>query len=145
MKIEYWERSLFAYLEAAETRPFLWGEFDCCLFAAGAVQAVMGVDVTAEFPPNYDSEETARAYLENLGGIQGLFDAAFLPIGAKRIAPLYAKRGDLLTLQLPGETGLEEMGAVCVGRDVMFLTDQGFRTLALTAAPKLAARAWSFD
>ncbi len=145
MKIEHWERSLFTYLEAAETRPFLWGSFDCCLFAAGAVQAVTGVDVMAQFPQKYSTEEEARIHLEAFGGVGGLFDAALIPLGAKRIGTLYAKRGDLLTLQLPGEAGLEEMGAVCVGRDVMFLTDQGFRTLALTAAPKLAARAWSFD
>lgn len=145
MKIIHWETSFFKYIEVAETRPFLWGSFDCCLFVAGAAHALTGVDVTAEFPPNYDDEVGAREYLETFGGLAALFDAAFLPLGAARVLPLYAKRGDIFLLELPGDSGLELMGAVCIGRDVVFLTDQGLRVISLPMAAKMSAQVWSFN
>jgi len=144
MRKEHWERSFFDYLLAAETRPFLWGQFDCCLFVAGAAQSVTGIDVTQDFPPFYSDEEGAREYLAKMGGLPDLFDAAFLPLGAARISPLYAKRGDIMLLELPSGEGFEMMGAVVMGRDVTFLTDQGMRSVSLPVAAGLSAQAWSF-
>lgn len=55
-----WHQHLAQTLQAAMTRPFSWGEHDCCLFAADCVQAVTGVDVAADFRGTYTTPLGAK-------------------------------------------------------------------------------------
>jgi hypothetical protein len=44
-RLELWPSRLDAVIQAAATRPFAWGEHDCCTFAADCVEAVTGTRV----------------------------------------------------------------------------------------------------
>ena len=147
IKIEYWDRAFFSYLQAADQRPFVWGEFDCCLFAADAVQAMTDQDPAASIRGTYSDAVAAAAVIANYGGIAELAEAFFLPMGAIEIMPLFARRGDVVRLVMPVfEDAFAECGGICTGRDVAFLTDSGTRSVSLVAAAaKLSARVWSFD
>ncbi|MEH6478448.1 MAG: hypothetical protein V7727_22335, partial [Sneathiella sp.] len=90
-------------------------------------------------------EQTALEYLQSYGGLAELFDASFLPLGATKTTTLYAKRGDVLAIELPTESGPELMGAVCMGSRVAFFTDTGMKTLSLLAVNKLNATVWGFN
>lgn len=145
VRIEQWVKPFNNYMEAAFQRSFLWGEFDCCFFVAGVVEAVTGQDVTTQHVGKYDSEETALEYLLQFGGLAELFDASFLPLGAIKTTALYAKRGDVMLIELPAENGPELMGAVCMGSRIAFFTDTGMKTISLVTANKLTTTVWSFD
>lgn len=62
-----WEERLACYLDLCSERPFLWGQHDCALFAAGAIKAMTGVDPAADFRGKYDDARGAAAALRELG------------------------------------------------------------------------------
>lgn len=143
-KIPNWERSLFDYIQAAETRPFLWGNFDCCLFPAGAIESMTGYDPAAIFRGTYSTEEEASEMLEQASGMQGMAASMLEPIGLVTIPPAYAQRGDIGCLSLSFQQGLiTEVGAVCIGGSFAVLEQRGLRSIPLTAAiQKLSAKVW---
>lgn len=53
MRQKGWQGRLVAYLDAAGRRPFAEGRHDCALFAAGAVQAMTGLDYAADYRGRY--------------------------------------------------------------------------------------------
>lgn len=86
-----WAIQLATYLQAAIERPFLWGEFDCCLFAADCCVAVCGVDPAERYRGQYDSKQTATKALKRThGSLEAAWDACF-----SRIDAAYMSRGDV--------------------------------------------------
>lgn len=63
-----WRSRLIAYIEASRNRPFAWGDFDCSTFAAGAVEAMTGIDHAAEL----------RGYSTLAGGLKRLQQAGYI-------------------------------------------------------------------
>ena len=51
-------------IKAALGRPFLWGEFDCCLFAADCTASVCGVDPAENYRGKYTTETGAKRQLK---------------------------------------------------------------------------------
>lgn len=143
---EGWESALFDYIRAARSRPFVWGEFDCCLFVADIIAAMTGVDVAADFRGRYSTATGALRLVKKSGGdLDGLAETVFSGLGIDPLSsPLMAGRGDILRLILPDNMeNFGGMGAVCLGREVAFLTEAGIETLPITmAARKFAARGW---
>ncbi len=68
MKHPDWQRRLIDVIKAAEKRPFLWGEHDCCLFAADCAQAMCGEDFAAGLRGTYSTANGARRVLLTNGG-----------------------------------------------------------------------------
>ena len=68
MKHPDWQRRLIDVIKAAEKRPFLWGENDCCLFAADCVQAMCGEDFASDLRGTYSTAVGAKRVLLNAGG-----------------------------------------------------------------------------
>ncbi len=62
-----WRARLDDYLDSIEGRPFAWGELDCALFAADAVQAITGVDLAADFRGKYSDQAGAEAAVKSAG------------------------------------------------------------------------------
>jgi len=91
-RIGDWELALYDYMVANENQPHVYGERDCVLFAAGAVQAMTGEDFAAEYRGKYTTEKGALKILAKLGDgtVRGLVDRHLpsLPIG-------FGRRGDL--------------------------------------------------
>ncbi len=88
-----WEARLAAHLEPLHARPFAWGSHDCCTFAAGAVEAMTGVDPMPEFRGRYSTAIGSARALKRYGAgtiaatLDGKFDA---------VAPALAQRGDIV-------------------------------------------------
>lgn len=87
-----WTTQLHNTIKAANTRPFSWGEFDCCLFAADCCIAICGIDPAASYRGRYTTEIGAKRVLRNThGSLEGAWDACF-----KRVPVAMRQRGDVV-------------------------------------------------
>lgn len=107
MRRHDWPERLAAFLEERRNVRFRWGENDCVLFAADAVQAMTGVDLAAPWRGQWDSRASATDALGRAGGLLAAVDM-ILPAYD---SPTMAGRGDLAAFATRGRIGL----AVCVG------------------------------
>lgn len=131
-----WDQQLLAYLNSHRSTPFEWGSNDCCLFSAGAIQAMTGVDIAEDFR-GYTSEVTAFAAIKRVTG-QATVEAALAYCGTKYGLqlldnPLFGQRGDLALL--PGEAGL--IAGIVGPRGVVSVGASGISTSPLAAAVKV--------
>ena len=85
-----WEGLLDEFFQANLSRSFQWGEWDCGLFAAGAIQAMTGEDLASEYRGNYSSALEAAHF----GGAERIAELA----GLDEILVGFAGRGDLVLL-----------------------------------------------
>ena len=109
-----WESALSDYIALMRHEPFEYGINDCCMFAAGAVKAMTGIDPMAEFRGRYNSLATSVRALREIGDgdLEATMDAKF-----PEVAPHLAHRGDLAFYD--GSVG------VVVGSVAYFVTDDG--------------------
>lgn len=109
-----WEQSLSDYIAAKRSAPFVYGENDCCMFAAGAVWAMTGADPIPEFRGQYNSLATSVRALREIGrgDLESTMDAKFPEIGIG-----FAQRGDLAFFD--GSVG------VVMGSFAWFVSDDG--------------------
>lgn len=118
MKHPDWHNRLIAVIRAAEKRPFLWGEHDCCLFAADCAEAMTGDNFADGWRGTYDSETGAKkALLRGGGSLEKVLSKYLHEVSVKM-----AQRGDIAVVEnagtrcagviyggavwVPGETGL---------------------------------------
>lgn len=135
-----WEKSLGAYIEAARDRPFEWGQHDCILFAAAAVEAMAGVDIAADYRGQYADKAGAAAILKakGRGTLLRTLDATL-----NRRKPSRARRGDLVWFN--GAVG------VCMGATGLFVGEERLAEAAgavmreglITIPRALWAKAWT--
>lgn len=119
-----WPEILASEIAAAD-RPFVWGEWDCCLFAAHVVRAMTGEDFAKSFR-GYRTKNDALKLLKQHGGVSGIA-SKFLP----EIPTTFACRGDVVEI--------DDALGICIGQWSMFLTETG-----LVQLPTLdGVRAWS--
>jgi hypothetical protein len=105
-----WPDRLAAHIASAREAEFRWGSFDCALFAAGAIHAMTGVDLAADFRGKYSDEAGARALfstaLDHASGMLPPVDLGF------------ARRGDLVLVKNGSVLGgTNEPGLAIVGLD----------------------------
>jgi len=92
MRYRDWATRLHQEIQAASERPFLWGEFDCCLFAADCCVAVCGIDPAADYRGRYTTGTGAKRVLRSThGSLEGAWDACF-----KRVPIAMRQRGDVV-------------------------------------------------
>lgn len=63
-RVAGWEELLEKYFHGCRGEAFAWGTFDCGLFAAGALQAMTGVDVGAPF--------RAQKYIDAVSAVKAI-------------------------------------------------------------------------
>lgn len=98
MRYRDWTTRLSDVIKAALERPFSWGEFDCCIFAADCAVAVCGVDPAERYRGKYKTEAGAkRALKKTHGSLDAAWDACFT-----RVAPSFIQRGDVAVYEAPG-------------------------------------------
>jgi len=118
MRISAWEESLSDYIATKRHEPFEYGINDCCLFAAGAVEAITGEDPMPEFRGKYDSLKTSLQVIKDIGAgtLEETMDAKFpeVEIG-------HAQRGDLAFFD--GSVG------VVMGGFAYFVSDDGLERI----------------
>lgn len=94
---ENWVILLDEYLKTKENLPFCFGSNDCCLFAAGAVKSMSGVDLSVEFRGKYRNEIGAARSLKKYsgGGVRELMEKISINYGMIESKPLMLSRGDI--------------------------------------------------
>jgi hypothetical protein len=114
MRIISWEEALVNYIAIKRNEPFEYGVNDCCLFAAGAVEAITGQDPMSEFRGQYDSLKTSLKVIKEIGAgtLEATMDGKFpeVEIG-------HAQRGDLAFFD-------DSIGVV-MGGFAYFVSDDG--------------------
>lgn len=113
-RVSDWEAALSEYINVMRHAPFEYGVNDCCMFAAGAVEAMTGVDAMAEFRGKYDSSLSAAKALRDIGqgSLEATIDAKF-----SEVAISQAKRGDIALFD-------DSLGIVA-GSFAWFVSDDG--------------------
>lgn len=98
-KLEAWPVLLTNYIKAVRRKPFAWGTFDCCMFAADGVEAMTGEDFAADFRGKYHDAPSAYAALARYagGGILPTMEILAEQFGWKAIDnPRKVQRGDIV-------------------------------------------------
>jgi len=91
-------------------KPFSYGLFDCCQFAAAVVEEQTGKNPMNAF--SYDSKFGAYRIIRSYGSLK----AAMLKVLGKPIAVDDAKHGDVLLIEADGQ---QLAGVVYLGRAVV--------------------------
>ncbi len=126
-----WRTRLSVYLHEVAHKPFQWGEHDCALFAAGAVQATTGEDFARDHRGKYKTL---------MGGLRRLKKAGFADHAAMAASifeechPSSAHVGDLAAIET--DEGIA-LGVVQGQRIYVLRPDQaGIGTVALLDAKR---------
>lgn len=123
-----WRPRLVAYLSAHARAAFRPGVHDCALFVAGAVEAMTGTDLAAEWRGGYRSLSAGRDQLRSAGfdSPAGLAAALF-----EAVPPILAREGDIAVLR--GDDGQDALGLV-QGALIYVLRPDGLGLVPLTEA-----------
>ena len=126
-----WKPRLLAFIAETAPRPLVYGQHDCALFAAGAVQAMCGVDLAAAWRGHYATR---------LGGIRALRRAGFadhIDVAARQfeaVAVATARVGDLAVVA--GDDG-PALGLVQGPMIYVLRPDGGLGLVPLAVAEKV--------
>ena len=114
MRISTWEDALSDYISIKRHEPFEYGVNDCCLFAAGAVQAITAEDPMVEFRGKYDSLKGSLTVIKEIGAgtLEATMDAKFSEVEIG-----HAQRGDLAFF--------DNSVGVVMGSFAYFVSDDG--------------------
>lgn len=123
-----WRVGLSAYLNKVARKPFRPGSHDCALFVAGAVEAMTGADLAAQWR-GYKSLEEGRERLSEAGYGDHVSLVASL---FNEVAPSFAQVGDIVVL--PADTGAS-LGIV-QGEGVYCLTPAGLAVVSRMLAER---------
>lgn len=118
-----WRPRLVAYLAEVRTRPFAYGTHDCALFAAGAVEAMTGHDLAAEFRGRYASLKEGLKLAK--GSHLQILRQHFEPVPTA-----FAAVGDLALI---GEVGFPALG-IFEGEMILVLREDGLGLISRAAA-----------
>lgn len=139
-------RELDTFLRENANQPFVWSQWDCCLFAANAIQAMTGVDIASDFRGKYTNEASAFALIKSVTGGTTVADAAAYCaqkhgltewVGTDgKPTPLRAMRGDLVVISNAGDliAGVVDLS----GRYVAAMSETGIIRLSIRSI----VRAW---
>lgn len=130
-----WPEDLNAYIDSVRGKPFVWGGLDCCLFPAGAVLAMTGIDPAAPFRGHYsDAESAMTALFAYCGGaLPEMMAQMAREFDWKQIEIPYLQRGDVVLVPgTPGVEGEQFRGllGVCVGPMTAVLAHAGLLLIA---------------
>ncbi len=88
------------YIRANRNTPFKWGKFDCCLFAANALEITTGKDYAADFRGRYTTQIGAARALKKYGA--GTIEATLTNKLGKPQTGLNLSRGDICLVENEG-------------------------------------------
>jgi hypothetical protein len=125
MRLADWQLRLAEFVKARAPMPFVWGENDCCLFVADAIEAMTGADPAAPVR-GYDSALGAHRLIEGAGGLRELVSQLL----GEPVSPLMAGVGDAVLLDNEGR----ELLAICNGTSAIGPSESGLAVLSMEAA-----------
>lgn len=125
MRVRDWQARFASFIAARRGMPFAWGANDCCLFAAGAVDALTGEDPARELRGYTTALEAARL-IEACGGLAQIATDA---LGAS-VDPSFAAVGDVVLMDNAGR----QLLGVCNGGTVLAPGEERMVVLGMDAA-----------
>lgn len=128
-----WRRRLSDYIRASRNRPCEYGVFDCCLFAAGAIDAQVEGSMLVELHRGaYSDLSSGLAFARRLGVGSPLGMARKL---LKRISPPKMMLGDIAVIDTPegpAFTVVQGSHLYAVGKDDLMLLERTAARIAFT-------------
>lgn len=124
MRVDLWESKLDEYLKTVG--PFEWGQNDCCLFAANAVEVITGVDPAKKYR-GYKTKLGAAKKLKDLG-IEGAWTKEF----GEPINPKLLRRGDVVLFDNEGDLAV----GICIGTHFFAVGEDGLLRFPMSKAIK---------
>jgi hypothetical protein len=110
------------YIESVKGEGYELGVFDCCTFAAGAVEAMIGVDPMAEFRGTYSTIAEYRQALKTIGK-----GTLYKTLVSKFGKPVNGCRG------VKGDVAWHDRNCgVVLGYYAMFIAERGFVYVPVT-------------
>jgi len=103
MRLPDWQTRLNAFLAGLGGQGFVYGQFDCALFVAGAVAAMTGEDHAQIFRGKYDN---AKSGLKLLAGHGHTSPIDFVAMHFEETVPALAMPGDIVVVVEAGERAL---------------------------------------
>lgn len=131
MRRNDWEQALAEYLAEHREAVFEWGQCDCAMFAAGAIEAMTGVDPADDVRGRYKSQAGAGRAIKRKG---------FADLGEwvsskfEEVAPVFAHRGDIV--MVGGSLG------ICAGAAAWFVGEEGQASGLVSQPMPMWERAW---
>jgi hypothetical protein len=122
VRVHNWPARLAETVEAARTRSFEFGSFDCALFAADCALAITGTDYAAPFR-GYVTKTAAYRIIAEYGTLTGLLTGLL----GEPIPPAFAGRGDVVLAEIPTADEEAEAVGVCLGVFCAFPDKVGLR------------------
>lgn len=146
---EAWPELLNNYARSVITEPMVWGGFDCCMFAANAVQEMTGEDCAQEFRGTYNSAAGAYAAIQRYagGGIGALMEKMAALHGWTEVEPIRAQRGDIVMLApecVECDERFDGALGMCVGTISLFVGEAGLKAVSTIpdVGTRTVIRAW---
>ena len=139
---ETWDTGPFHefLLERAKI-PFAWGNNDCALFAADAIESITGVDIAPDFRGKYTDQRGALKTIHAVTGGATVEDAAeYCAAKAEMVEwkhPLMAQRGDLVTVS---DAGRIISGVIHLNGNIVAVGEDGLKVIPITSV----RRAWHY-
>jgi hypothetical protein len=133
MRKENWDVILENYIRVNRDRIFRWGHFDCCLFAAGAIDAMTDSKFSDALAGTYLTPDGAMKRMLKMG-FHDVFSAAKKWTGYKEVDLRSASRGDICGHAKTAMYPLGMLGVV-YGHLVLFPGDEGLKSVRLDALP----------
>lgn len=128
LRREDWPRRLDALVAENLHRPMVWGEHDCCLWAATVVDALTGSDIAKTYRGAYANKRQAARMLAGLGGSLDALADRWLPQRPVK----YAQRGDVVMIGTDEGPAL----AVNIGATIAAVSATGLTFYPASAALK---------
>lgn len=140
-RIDNWEHELNRFVQENQRRSFQYGQFDCCLFVADAIQSITGVDIAAAYRGRYQTRKEAIALAIEIAGvpsIQAVVDNAAATFEIPEIEPLRAGRGDMVLLRRASGRDYSLSVVALNGRELLWACKDGIGRISLESGH----RAW---
>lgn len=118
---EDWAKRLDHFMDAAQRRAFVWGEWDCCLMAANCIQELTGTDPVTQYRGAYTSKRGALKLILTHGGFEAFMNEIAADNACPKVPALSAQRGDAVLLPLPDMPAL----GICIGRHAAYAAPFG--------------------
>jgi hypothetical protein len=100
MRKSNWPALLALFIEEKKNQPFVWGENDCCLFTADWICIFTGQMPSdpAKYRGTYTTAKEAMALVDELGGVEAVWQREADIRGWKACPTALAQRGDIATV-----------------------------------------------
>lgn len=138
MRADNFRTLLADFIDARRERPFVWGQHDCCLFAADWVALATGQDPAEAQRGKYDSAIAAHRIAAPFGGLGGLVTHCLRKVGAEPVDAAHATAGDIIIR----DSVHGDLVGVVIGQKAAFVGEFGL-TFAATTDDKYA-EFWRF-